>query len=370
LPRSLTATPDAGWRFDRWSGDLTDSVNPTTITMDAAKNITANFVQDTHVVTTHADGAGSVDGGGTYVSGATATLTAIPFPGATFDHWSGDATGSTNPLERTVTADLDITAHFVLAHALDVTVQGEGEVTADPPVGPYADGTVVTLAATPAPGGLFQMWTGSVTGSANPVTLEMHDSEAVTAIFQPVLGPMLSVAIEGEGLVTSEPEGIYCRPTGGACHASFPKNTRVTLHAVADDGSAFLRWAGSVTDTAPDLTIRLREDAQVTAHYVALNGPVVAVDPTGSFRSNTAIVTGALVCASGSYDLDVVILQELPVKKGVSQLVSASTTVFGAVCGQPWTATLVAENARFARGDAVVTVTVGGVPKTVLVQLR
>jgi uncharacterized repeat protein (TIGR02543 family) len=40
---SVTATPDAGYIFESWSGDLSGNTNPTTITMDSDKTITANF---------------------------------------------------------------------------------------------------------------------------------------------------------------------------------------------------------------------------------------------------------------------------------------------------------------------------------------
>ena len=40
----LTATPDPGWIFSEWSGDVTGSVNPATITMDSNKIITATFI--------------------------------------------------------------------------------------------------------------------------------------------------------------------------------------------------------------------------------------------------------------------------------------------------------------------------------------
>ncbi len=39
----LTADANSGYHFVNWSGDITGSVNPTTITMDGNKNVTANF---------------------------------------------------------------------------------------------------------------------------------------------------------------------------------------------------------------------------------------------------------------------------------------------------------------------------------------
>jgi Divergent InlB B-repeat domain/FlgD Ig-like domain/K319L-like, PKD domain/Calcineurin-like phosphoesterase len=40
---TLTATPDAGFQFSGWSGDLTGSTNPATLSMDSHKNVTATF---------------------------------------------------------------------------------------------------------------------------------------------------------------------------------------------------------------------------------------------------------------------------------------------------------------------------------------
>jgi len=40
---TVTATPSTGYTFGSWSGDLTGSVNPKTITMNGNKSVTANF---------------------------------------------------------------------------------------------------------------------------------------------------------------------------------------------------------------------------------------------------------------------------------------------------------------------------------------
>ena len=42
---TITATPDTGWEFAAWSGDLSGSTNPATITMNADKTVTATFNQ-------------------------------------------------------------------------------------------------------------------------------------------------------------------------------------------------------------------------------------------------------------------------------------------------------------------------------------
>jgi uncharacterized protein YkwD len=59
---TLTATPDSGWQLSGWSGDLTGSANPATITMDANKIVTATFTETSN--NDPAGGGGSGGGGG------------------------------------------------------------------------------------------------------------------------------------------------------------------------------------------------------------------------------------------------------------------------------------------------------------------
>ena len=40
---TLTANPAAGYAFSSWSGDVTGTANPTTVTMNSNKSVTANF---------------------------------------------------------------------------------------------------------------------------------------------------------------------------------------------------------------------------------------------------------------------------------------------------------------------------------------
>ena len=68
---TLTATADSNYTFSSWSGDISSSVNPITITMDVNKNITANFTANALP-----GGGGGGGGGGNYYS-PTPTLTVI-----------------------------------------------------------------------------------------------------------------------------------------------------------------------------------------------------------------------------------------------------------------------------------------------------
>jgi len=58
---SVTAIPNSGYQFSSWSGDVTGSTNPVTVTMDSDKSITANF---TSTGGDGDDGDGADGGGG------------------------------------------------------------------------------------------------------------------------------------------------------------------------------------------------------------------------------------------------------------------------------------------------------------------
>jgi len=115
----LTATPETGWEFDSWSGDLTGSDNPTTITMTKDMNITAIFTVSqvsTYTLTVNTEGPGTVTlnpSGGTYNEGQEITLTAAASEsGWVFDTWSGNLAGSVNPETITMNSNKTVTAIF------------------------------------------------------------------------------------------------------------------------------------------------------------------------------------------------------------------------------------------------------------------
>jgi len=117
-PVQLTATADPGWTFSAWSGDLTGSTNPDTVTMDSDKTVTATFTQDQYTLTVNTVGSGSVSKNpdqATYTYGTPVQLTATADPGWTFSAWSGDLTGSTNPDTVTMNGDRTVTATFTQA---------------------------------------------------------------------------------------------------------------------------------------------------------------------------------------------------------------------------------------------------------------
>jgi uncharacterized repeat protein (TIGR02543 family) len=111
----LTAVPDVGWSFSGWSGDLSGSNNPESITIDGDKAIVASFTQDQYTLTTNVVGSGSVSRNpdqATYVYGDVVELSAVPDVGWSFSGWSGDLSGSNNPETITMDDNKTVTATF------------------------------------------------------------------------------------------------------------------------------------------------------------------------------------------------------------------------------------------------------------------
>lgn len=118
----LMATPNAGYTFSGWSGDLSGSANPTSVTLDSDKNVTANFVADpvpptTHTITATSSAGGVIDPSGavSVAAGADQVFTFTPDPGFELSELLIDSATSTATSTYTflsVTADHTIAVTF------------------------------------------------------------------------------------------------------------------------------------------------------------------------------------------------------------------------------------------------------------------
>ena len=184
---NVTATPDAGWYFSHWEGDLTGSTNPTTITMDGHKAVTAVFVD--HKLTTAVVGNGTLDpapGEYLYADGASVTLTATAANGWTFSHWEGDLGGWTNPATITIDADKSITAVFTQqlpSVLLTLSVFGGGTTIPAPGEHALLPGSDVEVTAVPSAGWAFAGWSGDMTSTDNPLAFSIYADTSLTANF-------------------------------------------------------------------------------------------------------------------------------------------------------------------------------------------
>lgn len=200
---TLTATPNVGSTFAGWSGACTGSASTCTVTMDAAKTVTATFNYFGPRLSVAKAGTGS------------GPVTSEP---------PGIACGST------------------CAAA-------------------YVTGTNVTLTATPNANSVFAGWSGACSGTAPTCTVTMSAAKNVTATFQ--FAPALTVGKSGAGTVSSNPAGIDC---GSTCTHRFASGSQVTLTATPDALNTFTGWSGACTGTGT-CTVTMSSPRQVTATF-------------------------------------------------------------------------------------------------------
>ncbi len=136
-------------------------------------------------------GAGTISGatnGQSFGSGANANLTATANAGYRFTGWSGDASGTSNPLTVLMNANKTVVANFVEAFPLTLSSTTNGTISVTGGLqSPYATGTNVELTANPASGYVFTGWTGDAAGSTSPLTITMDAAKTVGATFGPDL---------------------------------------------------------------------------------------------------------------------------------------------------------------------------------------
>ncbi len=205
----LSAQAASGWVFDSWTGDVTATDNPLTVTMLQNLSITAVFVPadttppaisnvqvspdvDFAVISWDTDeparaavswGPTSVYESGTLDDPNFATHHSVTLTGlapATTVHYRITATDAADNASSTADATFDT---LPPQYTLTVAVTGSGDVVADPNQATYTAGSAVTLDAVAGAGWQFDHWEGDLAGSDNPATLVMDADKSIVAVF-------------------------------------------------------------------------------------------------------------------------------------------------------------------------------------------
>ncbi|MDO8947551.1 MAG: choice-of-anchor Q domain-containing protein, partial [Desulfocapsaceae bacterium] len=301
---TLSATPESGSTFAGWSGACTGTED-CDVTVDQIRSVTATFTLNQYTVTANAAGTGSgtvaSDAGSisfTYPAqnsgisstldhGSTITLTATAGTGSTVT-WSGcAATGGTETAATCSFSSLDsaktVTATFTLnQYTVTANAAGNGSGTVASDTGGISftypaessgisslldHGSAITLTAT-AKTGSTVAWsgcttTGGTTTAATCSFTSLDSAKTVTATFT-LDTYSLSILLEGNGTVTSDPTGIDC---GLDCDETYDYNTEVTLTATADAKSTFKGWSGACSGTEDTCVITVDQALSVGARF-------------------------------------------------------------------------------------------------------
>jgi uncharacterized repeat protein (TIGR02543 family) len=117
-----------------------------------------------------------------YVKNNTVSLTSAPDAGWAFAGWSGDASGTNNPLSVLMDTTKNITANFYQP-TLSISVVGGGQVFKTPDQATYLPGSNVSVLAQPFPGWIFGGWSGNASGVGSPLLVSMDGNKHITANF-------------------------------------------------------------------------------------------------------------------------------------------------------------------------------------------
>ena len=275
----LTAQANSGYVFSSWSGDLSGTQNPATITMDSNKVVTANFTLSgggggtayTLSVNVSPTGSGVVyldPSGGVYTAGTQVTLTAVANSGYVFSSWSGDLSGTQNPATITMDSNKLVTANFTQQqqYSLNIVInpQGSGVVSINPFKGSYTAGEQVQLTAMANNGYVFSSWSGDLSGTQNPTTITMDTNKTIMANFvQSGNGNGSTMYTLSVGVSPESAGRVYLNPSGGV----YTAGTQVELIAEANIGYIFSDWSGSLVSTQNPVTITMDENKVITANF-------------------------------------------------------------------------------------------------------
>ncbi|MHA2641500.1 MAG: InlB B-repeat-containing protein, partial [bacterium JZ-2024 1] len=189
---------------------------------------------------------------------------------------------------------------------------GQGNITSSPPgiqcpgncSRAFAQGTQVTLTATPDINSSFDGWTGACSSTNFIVVVTMDSAKTCTATFN-LLQPAtanLTVSKNGNGVVTSTPSGISCGMGCASQTASFTASSTVLLFAYPDPGWRFAGWGGDCSGNATNVQIIMDANKTCTATFVQQFTLTVTKNGNGVVTSTPAGIDCGNTCSAG-YDI-------------------------------------------------------------------
>jgi len=304
---TVTAEPNPGYRFDKWSGASISTNSAITITMDGDKMLNANYVKVyTLTVKNNPEIGGKTKPDSTsgktttYDNEKQVTVTAEPNLGYRFDGWSGASTSTTPTVTIPMGGDKMLIAHYMRIYTFEiaadavcgvvvVTVNGTpitymGAITVD-------SGTIFGVTVTVNSGYRFIGWSGvpsSVNTSDTSITFPIMTDLSLIADF----GRVYTLTVDNNPVVggTTTRDGITTHNAG----------TQVNVTAMAKNGYIFDGWSGDTTSTNNPITLQMRNDWMLTANFTPTytvtykvdeyTFGVVPTDPNSPYRKGAEVI--------------------------------------------------------------------------------
>jgi hypothetical protein len=276
-----------------------------------------------------------VTGGGTFNSGASISLAAVPNTGYAFVNWTENGTVVITTPSYTLSASGNRTliANFVATYTIAATSSpiGAGAVTGG---GTFNSGAGITVEATAALGYAFVNWTenGTIVSTTPSYSFSAVTDRSLIANFVPTYTIVATTSpLAGGGTIG---QGI------------FKSGTNVTLTAIPNSGYAFINWTEStaVVSTSSTYSFTATGDRTLVAHFTptfTINATAAPVDSgttsgQGTFNSGTTVALFATASPGFSF---------VNWTENGNEVSTAASYSFSAVADRSLTANFVATSA-------------------------
>ncbi|MEM7656741.1 MAG: T9SS type A sorting domain-containing protein, partial [Bacteroidota bacterium] len=229
-----------------------------------------------------------------YNAGTNVTLTATADPGYQFSGWSGDASGSTNPLSITMNSNRNITANFSPVSgggSCGQTLPGILNVEHCEPMNgaTFSQGTPIVIKPNFTSdivkvNAWYDGWNGIGNSNSSPFEITFNNAPVGTYILR-IRGENASgtktarkditITVSSGGgpttytLTTSATNGSVSKSPN---QANYNAGTNVTLTATADPGFQFSNWSGDASGSTNPLTITMNSNQNITANFSPVAG--------------------------------------------------------------------------------------------------
>jgi len=303
---TVNATAAEGWQFKCWTQNSENTTtNPIKISVNRDTELKATFIETSaqpapvppmptpssnYTLTVNTVGQGSVarnPSKASYSTGESIQLTATPATGYTFTGWSGDASGSSNPLTVSITGNMIITATFDLTQYTVTSSAGSG-------------GSISPLGATQVTQGSTQAFTitantgylvssvvvdGFSVGVVSSYTFSNVQADHTIAATFAQIQYTVTVNTSGQGTVAKSPS-----------QSTYHYGDSVQLQATPSAGWVFSAWSGALTGSVNPSTLTVNGNMDVTASFTLTQFTITSSAGSGGSISPS----GGVVVSYGS----------------------------------------------------------------------
>lgn len=257
---------------------------------DTRSFTTINQSTTVYSLTVTTNGSGSVSktpDQASYQSGTSVQLNAIPAAGFQFSGWSGDASGSTNPLTVVMNGNKSITATFTSIPTVGVTGFNLINSNADNVIRPLVSGDIINLAALPTRKLNIQALTNP--GIVGSVAFNLSGQQ--TKVRSDESGPTYSLFGDSDGNYSSwtPAVGSYtlsARTFTGPNGSGTPSAPNTITFTVIDQANTAARLANKANNTGYKELIEL----EVTAYPDPFHDKLM-LKMNGSVAMENAFIT-------------------------------------------------------------------------------